>query len=211
MTQDSSSGSITHWISELKNGESSRAQCELWNRYFQRLIALAGSRLPANARQASDDEDAVSSAINSFFRRADLGEFPGLNDRMALWPLLAQITLFKAMRNVRHKRAEKRGGGKVMRESELATLANNANFSLPTFEELISNEPTADLAMQMNEEATLLMGELPDEQLRQIAQLKLEGYRNNEIGDELGLGLRTVERKLAIIRSYWTDRSNDEV
>lgn len=204
MTQNSSSGSITHWISDLRRGESSRAQCEIWDRYFRRLVTLAGSRLPGNARQASDDEDAASSAMHSFFRRASLGEFPDLNDRTGLWPLLAQITLFKAMRNVRYELAQKRGRGRVMRETELAALANFTSF--PSFEELVVTEPSADIAMQMNEEADSLMGELPDEQLRQIAQLKLEGYRNHEIGDELSMGLRTVERKLAIIRSYWMDR-----
>ena len=36
-----------------------------------------------------------------------------------------------------------------------------------------------------------------------IAQKKLEGYTNQEIAQELKCTLRTVERKLERIRTYW--------
>jgi DNA-directed RNA polymerase specialized sigma24 family protein len=55
------------------------------------------------------------------------------------------------------------------------------------------------------EEYQRLMSLLDDDRLRQIAQCKLEGYRNEEIGERLALACRSVERKLQRIRKVWVD------
>ncbi len=48
---------------------------------------------------------------------------------------------------------------------------------------------------------------LPDESLRgQVALLKMEGYLSEEIAKRLGCGLRTVARKLEVIRNAWLNR-----
>ena len=44
---------------------------------------------------------------------------------------------------------------------------------------------------------------LEDDGLRQIAVWKMEGYENDEIARRLGCGVRTVERKLGVIRAIW--------
>ena len=49
-----------------------------------------------------------------------------------------------------------------------------------------------------------LLDVLDDDALRHIAQLKFEGYTNEEIAGTLGCVLRTVERKLERIREIWT-------
>ena len=196
-------GSVSYWLNELNNSERSEAQRELWQRYFHRLIALARSRLPPDARREADEEDVALSALNSFFRRADKGEFPDVEDRASLWALLAQITVYKALRNIRRERRQKRGGTNLVRESEMEPLADGA---IPALESMISNEPAPEIVAQMNEETNLLIAALPDEQLQSIARRKLEGYGNNEIAESLGVGLRTVERKVAIIRSSWIDQ-----
>jgi DNA-directed RNA polymerase specialized sigma24 family protein len=53
------------------------------------------------------------------------------------------------------------------------------------------------------EEYQRLMALLDDDRLREIAQCKLEGYRNKEIGERLGLACRSIERKLQRIREVW--------
>jgi DNA-directed RNA polymerase specialized sigma24 family protein len=45
--------------------------------------------------------------------------------------------------------------------------------------------------------------EAPNLILRRIALLKLEGYSNKEIAQQLGCALRTVENRLMLIRSLW--------
>ena len=198
-------GSVSQWISEL-NGEDdskSRAQQELWNRYFSRLAGLARSRMPRNARRASDEEDVALSALDSFFRRAGEGEFPHLTDRTALWPLLARITAFKAIQRVEHERTAKRGGNKVVHESDFPRRRDEL---LPSLDHIISSEPTPEFAAQMDEQVAQLLRKLDEDVLVNVAQLKLEGYENTEIAQQLEVGLRTVERKLARIRTLWTEQ-----
>jgi DNA-directed RNA polymerase specialized sigma24 family protein len=51
---------------------------------------------------------------------------------------------------------------------------------------------------------------LGDETLRAIALAKLHGDSNREIAEQLGLGLRSVERKLGLIRDIWQLETSDE-
>ena len=203
---DNGLGSVSYWLNELRAGQRSDAAHELCERYFGRLIALARSRLPANAKQAADEEDVALSAIQSFFRRAADGDFPNVTDRDSLWALLAKITVFKALRNIRRERAQKRGGNNVVRESELE--AAEADFV--TLESMIGDDPTPEMVTSMNEAVEELLEVLPDETFRSIALKKLGGDSNREISQSLGVGLRTVERKMGIIRSTWSDRADSQ-
>jgi DNA-directed RNA polymerase specialized sigma24 family protein len=53
------------------------------------------------------------------------------------------------------------------------------------------------------EELQRLLDLLEDEELVQIALLKLEGCTNPEIADRVDRSLPTVERRLRLIRSTW--------
>ena len=196
----SESGSVTHWIKELNAGDKQQAQHEIYNRFFARLVALARNRMPIDARREADEQDVALSALDSFFQRVDRGEFSELSDRTGLWPLLARITAFKASRQITRERAAKRGGKAVIRECDLSSQANTA---LPSLENIISQEPTAEFTAQMKEEMDSLLADLDEPALSEIALLKFEGYRNPEIAKKLGVGLRTVERKLARVRTLW--------
>ena len=48
--------------------------------------------------------------------------------------------------------------------------------------------------------------QLDDDRLRKIANWKLDGYTNEEIGAMLQCSRATVARKLAIIRKTWEER-----
>jgi len=50
-----------------------------------------------------------------------------------------------------------------------------------------------------------LLSSLRDDGLRSIAVLKLEGYSNPEIAVKLDSSLRSIERKLALIRQQWIE------
>jgi DNA-directed RNA polymerase specialized sigma24 family protein len=58
-------------------------------------------------------------------------------------------------------------------------------------------------AAQVAEEYRRLVAALPKQELRQIAQWKMEGDTNDEIAAKLKCALRTVERRLELIRSLW--------
>jgi DNA-binding CsgD family transcriptional regulator len=48
-----------------------------------------------------------------------------------------------------------------------------------------------------------LRARLEDDTLRQVLDLRLEGYSREEIADRLGCAVRTVTRKLDVIRQTW--------
>lgn len=198
----SSEGSITRWIAELELGRTdeaaNEAQEELWRRYFHRLIGLAKLKLGETPRGAADEEDVATAALSSFFTGMANGRFPRLHDRNDLWPLLAKITSHKALDQQRYLLAEKRGGGRVRGDSALHA---NSDSLAP-----IENELGPDFLAAMNEQCDRLMAALPDEQLRFIARRRLECYTNSEIAKELEVIERTVERRLHLIRSLWSER-----
>jgi DNA-directed RNA polymerase specialized sigma24 family protein len=64
-----------------------------------------------------------------------------------------------------------------------------------------SQEPSPAFAAQVAEECQRLLAHLQDPKLRAVAVWKMEGYTIEEIAAKLGCVPRTIERKLATIRS----------
>src|SRR4051812_19501008 len=193
-------GSVTHWIGDLKLG-GQEAAARLWGRYFDGLVRIARDRLREAPRAKADEEDVAISAFHSLCQGAARGRFPGLQDRDNLWKLLVTITAQKALDHRRREGRLKRGGGR-------ASLANGsapwADAEEP-LAQVAGREPTPEFAAQMAEEYGRLLDRLGDETLRRVASRKMEGYTNDEIAQALGCGVRTVERKLGVIRATWID------
>ena len=63
--------------------------------------------------------------------------------------------------------------------------------------------PDPELVAMVADECHVLLERLRDETLRQIALLRMEGYSNDQIASRIGCGVRTVERKLDLIRKAW--------
>jgi DNA-directed RNA polymerase specialized sigma24 family protein len=195
-----SAKSVTRWIQGLKTDNQAEAFQRLWERYFPQLVQLAQSRLRGQTGGPSDGEDVALSAFESFFRGAAAGRFPELANREDLWKLLVTITARKAQNCQRDEHRRKRGGGRVINQTALAGSENDEDGALV---EVVSGEPTPEFAAMMTDECRRLFGSLSDESLRVVALLKLEGHSNEEIAKSLECGLRTVERKLEVIRKRW--------
>jgi DNA-directed RNA polymerase specialized sigma24 family protein len=199
----SSSGSVTHWIVQLKAGDPAAAQ-KLWERYFPRLVGLARKKLQGTLRQVADEEDVALSAFDSFCRRAESGQFPQLFDRDDLWQLLLLITTRKALYQVRRSRRQKRGRAS---QGEEAVVEAPETAERAALEQIPSPEPTPEFAAQVADEFRRLLTLLQDEELRAVALWKMEGYSNEEIATKQGCAPRTVERRLRVIRSLWSQES----
>jgi DNA-directed RNA polymerase specialized sigma24 family protein len=196
----SSAGSVSHWIGQLKAGDPAAAQ-HLWEPYYRQLIHRARQKLQGSPRRAADEEDVVLSAFDSFCRAAAQGRFPQLLDRQDLWQLLVLIADRKTCDLVNYERRQRRGGGKVLDEAALA--APDAREQAEPLAELPGPEPSPAFAAQVAEECQRLLQALGDQELQQIAVLKLEGYTVEEIADQLALVPRTVQRRLQLIRRIW--------
>lgn len=196
-------GSITRWLPGLEAGDPEAAR-QLWERYFAELVRLARCRLRDAPRAVADEEDAALSAFDSLCHGAKEGSFPHLDDRTDLWRVLVTITTRKVGNQVKHERRQKRGGGHVRTEADLASSALESGG----LGQAPAHEPSPELAALLAEECRLLFDLLPDESLRQVATLRMDGNTDQEIAARLRCGLSTVERKLRTIRSIWTARDS---
>lgn len=194
--------SITQWIHQLKEGERAAVQ-KLWENYFTRLVRLARRWLHHAPTQVVDAEDIALSAFDSFCRRAEQGRFPKLFDRGDLWQLLVVIAFRKACNQVKHEARRQPHNGRVLHASTLSAAGGEDAGAI--FTQLISRDPDPEFAAQTAEEYRRLLAKLDDEQLRQIAEMKMAGYTNAEISQRLRphRSVVTIERKLARIRLLW--------
>ena len=203
----SAEGSVTRWIAQLELSDADRAQEELWKRYFDQLVRLARTKLGNAPRRVADEEDVAVVALQSFFGGAREGRFPQLRDRSGLWPLLAKITSHKAIDQRRRWLAQKQGGGRAPIEMNDG-IGEGPDNGWPAG--LLEDELRPDFIVAINEECQRLMDQLPDDSMREITRLRLEGYTNAEIAEALGVVKRTVERKVGLIRDHWlTQMEND--
>jgi DNA-directed RNA polymerase specialized sigma24 family protein len=196
---DQAERSVSRWIVSLKAGEPDAAQ-KLWQRYFLDLVRLARARLRGAPQAVADGEDAALSAFDSFCRGAARNRFPRLDDRDDLWRLLVVITERKALDQARRQQRRKRGGGKIVGMPERA----NDDIDGRGIAGLRSPELTPEFAALVADEYRDLLAQLRDDWLRAVAQLRMEGYSNEEVSERLGCSLRTVARKLELIRCTWT-------
>jgi DNA-directed RNA polymerase specialized sigma24 family protein len=196
---------VTLWLDGIKAGDGTDVQ-KLWDRYFRRLVRLAGAKLPAHCRRSFDEEDVALSAFQSFCDRAGRGQFPKLSDRDDLWRLLATITVRKAMDTMRHQTRQKRGGGNVLGESALLVGGDDADPA-EGLGAVLGREPTAEDVVQFAEDCRRFLDRLEDPALRSVAVRRLEGQTTPEIAAAMAVSTKTVERKLKLIRAIWTEEN----
>jgi RNA polymerase sigma factor (sigma-70 family) len=194
----SNDDSVSDWIEGLR-ARRETAVAKFWNRFYALLVPLAYHKLRGARRGVADEEDVAASALATFIRRFQQGQFPSLHDRDGLWPLLVKITERKALNLARDQTRHKRGGGKVRGESALQNRDNSTGGG--GFDQVAGREPTPELAAAVNE----ALGRLLDDGLRQIAVLKLEGRTNEEIASRIDRSPTTVERRLRLIRDMWKE------
>jgi RNA polymerase sigma factor (sigma-70 family) len=195
------SGSITAWIQQLKEGDR-RAMQHLWERYFERLVTLARDKLQGLPRHVVDEEDVALSALKSFCRAVEQKRFPKLEDSGDLWQILVLLTRNKAADLHKYHRRARRDFRKV--QPLLPLTADPPDVPGGVFIDLIRDEePDPQFAAEAAEQYQRMLGLLPDEQLRQIAVGKMEGYTNEELAEQLGCATVTIERRLNRIRQCW--------
>jgi DNA-directed RNA polymerase specialized sigma24 family protein len=191
---------VTSWLRQLEAGDQDAAP-RLWRRYYHELVELARARLSNTPRRVFDEEDVVLSVLRCLYEGAPRGQFAQVVNRQELWQLLATITGRKVIDRQRLVNQQKRGGGQVRGDSVLQ--GNDEDQGSNGFDQFSSDSLAPEVLAIATEEYQRLMSLLDDDRLRQIAECKLEGYTNEEIGERLGLACRSIERKLQRIRQIW--------
>jgi DNA-directed RNA polymerase specialized sigma24 family protein len=194
------SGSISYWLSQLKQGNSDAAT-ELWVRYSNDITELCRKRLSRIPKSFVDEDDIAQSAFRCICEGLMEGQLISVTSRDDLWFLLLSITFKKIASHVESEMAQKRGGGKVRTESSIAMSSDEtARFRIDW---LASDEPTPDLSVMLQEQHVYLLEKLGNERLRTLAELRIAGFSVSEIAHEMSLSTRSVERKLSLIRDKW--------
>jgi DNA-directed RNA polymerase specialized sigma24 family protein len=205
-----SDSSVSVWMRQLMAGDVDAPAQRLWERYFLRLVGLARAKLGHLPRRVADEEDVALSAFHSFCAAAGQGRFPQLKDRDDLWGLLVTITARKAYQQRLRLFCQKRGGNAVLDQAALTNPKSQRgsgdagqDSALMSLDQFLGHEPTPEFAAQAAEEYERLLAALPDPELRAIAQWKMEGFTNEEIAAKLECAIRSVERRLHVIRAVW--------
>jgi RNA polymerase sigma factor (sigma-70 family) len=184
-------GDVSNWIRGIRHDQRDAQRC-LWEHCFPRVLRLAQNRL-AGVGGMADAEDVAASVLDSLLQGARDGRFSLLHNRNDLWSLLFAITRQKAVSLRRRNRAKKR--------RPMAWRVDLAD--VPT------DEPGPEFETLFEDLVRDLFARLPSEDFRRLARLRLEGWTNLEIADQLDLSVRTVERKLQLIQAIWRRCSKD--
>lgn len=164
----------------------SLAEAALFERYVVRLTLLARSRLSQRLASRVDPEDIVLSAYRSFFLAARQQRFD-LRHSGDLWRLLVKITLAKVVDQAEFHRAQRRT---VEREQPQVRAEQPDDWLT-----VLSRDPSPAEVAQAVEELERLLAALPPLG-SQVVQLRLQGYRQDEIAEHLHCAERTVRRWL---------------
>ena len=167
-------------LAEYMAGEG-RAADAIFDRYLQRLLALARTRISPKLRRRIDAEDVVQSAYRSFFVHANDGRY-NLDRSGDLWRLLAATTLNKLRGQIEKQTAAKR------------SINQEENFD--AIETLAARQPTIVDVIAVGEQLSLAMGHLTDDQ-RTVLAATLQGQSVEEISRTIGKSQRTVRRLLS--------------
>lgn len=192
MTDDRSAQLMARW----QDGDQQAAE-EIYQRFVDRLVALASSRLRGKLQRRVAPEDVVQSVYRSFFRVAMQDRYH-CEQSGDLWRLLSTITINKIRHQVEFHGAQKRSLGR-----EDSIRPGDSLAGLPP--ESLAREPTPEEAAALVEDLEAVMQTLEPVH-RQILQLRLQGNSVEEVADEVKRSHRTIRRVLEKVRSELSQR-----
>ena len=185
-------------LARLRAGDE-QAAAEVFNRFTRRLVGLARLKLGQSLRGKEDPEDAVQSALKSFFPRCAAGQFE-LASWDELWGLLARMTENKCGDRIERFRAARRD----VRREVAAPAADDSNPSW----EFLTRDPTPAQAVVLTEIIKEIHSSL-GERDRAILALHMQGAEVAAISTELQCSERTVFRILERIRQQLERRCEE--
>lgn len=191
--EDNQTNPTQHVFQRVAQGDDDACR-EVFQRYLQRLVGLARSRLSERLAAKVDAEDVVQSVFRSFFIRAQDGQY-AIERAGDLWKLLAAITRHKVLKRAEHFQQQRRA---LDRETALPE---------PGREDL-SGEPNEADAVALADEVEYLMGQLEPHQ-RSMLELRLQGKTIPEIAEAVERSERTVRRFLGGFRETLEQRLSD--
>jgi RNA polymerase sigma-70 factor (ECF subfamily) len=163
------------------------AATELYLRYARRLNSLVESQCSTDLARRAGVDDIVQSVFGSFFRLMRQGSYDA-PDGDELWKLLLVIAIHKVRDKAVYHHAAKRNRHRTLDGDEALRhmkLSSNDKDSPDGYLDLVLDEIMEQLSCES----------------RNMAKLRLEGYKVAEIARKTGRSRRTVERILQETRA----------
>ncbi len=196
-------GSVTNLLRAIEQGDDDAAH-QLWNRYESEMHGVAQRRMKRlKQRDILDEEDIVSSAFAGICLAARKGQLAKISNRGELWGLMIVAIHNKIGQREEYVGAAKRDADLLVSQADrLRDLGSN-------LERIVTSEAGPESQAIQVEAVEVLLKKLDDPDHRAVAVLKLAGYSNDEIAEQLGYARRTIQRMLSLIRSCWEDASRN--
>jgi RNA polymerase sigma-70 factor (ECF subfamily) len=162
---------------------------ELYERYVERLLVLAGKRISERLGCRIDPEDVVQSVFRTFFGHAKEGRFV-LTEQEDLCKLLTRITAHKTFRQIAYHQAAKRDFRQETAHGE------EAHKYLQT---LVDRGVTPEHTSLFLDELEHFLKKLRPTD-RQILEMRMQGHKDVEIAAALEISDRTIRRVMERVR-----------
>lgn len=176
---------VTLWFQRMQQGDES-AIARIWAYFADDMCRAARRRLHNETRPVYDEEDACQSAFRSFCSAVAAGK---IDDKLRRGSLLRMLIVFASRKVAHRNRYVAQARRKAANGSPIAAAADAP--------------AVADLSVHLLETCEEILRCLKDPMLEKICWLKIEGYGDGEIADQLGRSLRTIQRKIEVIRRKW--------
>lgn len=186
---------LQNCLQRVRQGDPN-AIAELYNRYLERSVRLAKSRLKGGEDHLIDDEQAAMSALESLVLRVRGGNYTDLDDHLKLWNLLACIINRKVFKYRRSMYGPTRSPDQPM----IAVNQLNGDSSNDNGFSLADQEPSPLSAVIANDTLQQILDSLTDEGARTVLLLRMEGYSDAEIADKVNHSRNWVSRRTSAIR-----------
>ena len=186
-SDDEKADDIPAFLARIQAGDQDAAR-ELLQRYEAEVRLVVRRQLPKLLRSRFDSLDFLQSVWGSFFRKIQTGpaEF---EDSRHLVAILARAAKNKVIVEYRKAGSQKQD---VRREEPLWIEGYRAR-------DVVGPVDSPSELVEAKEVFDHLRDLLPKER-REIFELKAEGLSSREIGDQLGISERTVQRVLETLR-----------
>ena len=191
--------SVTVWLTSLKNGDAEAAQ-KLWTRYFEALVRLARYQLrgaPGPLLTRKTRRLPHSTALSEVPPAAVI---PGSTTATISRRLLVVITERKRLTSPSTSADKSAEEERLLAPQVGRPDADRGDGKIAGGSLSGVSPPSLRRPSQTN--ARRLLG-LRDDSLRAVAALRMEGCTNEEVAQRLGCSLRTVARKVELIRRSW--------
>ena len=192
-------GSVTSLLDSARS-EPEAALANLWQRYWESMVRLAGRRCQYR-KALVDPEFIAQSVFNQVCQQIINGELEDVKNRGEFWGILLNLTRNKAIDHIRRETRLKRGGD--MKQQAATTDGPDPVDQLQASRSY--SEEAVDASDLLNSILVQLDREDPQHMLSDLLQRRIAGQTVTELAEHYQLTTRTIERKLNRIRSVLSE------